>query len=258
MVDRQKRVLFKKYAADYTYDQMVTDEKVFKTVGDPLTDIAIAGGSGLFISYGQSNSGESKPYCNFSISAVQRLLRNNDLSHFVFFMALQGNSCTDLLSTQAKHAMEESKNGSTKISEVIENRINSIEQFKKMFEKVLRKRSIEKHQKSTLICRIRIRDDDQTDDGYMFLVSLPYPDQSSSNISQSSQLGAPEKMKQSCLVLKECLIGRARTSANPDQTYNIPYKHTKLTKLFGEVLNIESSRQSRVVLHGDISYSDKI
>ena len=45
MVDRQKRVLFKKYAADYTFDQMITDEKVFKTVGDPLIDMATAGGS---------------------------------------------------------------------------------------------------------------------------------------------------------------------------------------------------------------------
>ena len=111
------------------------------------------------------------------------------------------------------------------------------------------KRSIQEHQKSTLICRIRTREGDPADDGYLLLISLAVPDQS------SCQLSSDEQMKQSCLVLKECLTGRARTSANPDQTYNIPYKHAKLTKLFGEVLNIESSRQSRVVLHGNISYS---
>ena len=56
----ETRVMFKKYAADYVFDHMDTDDKVFETVGDPLVDMAIAGGSGLFISYGQSNSGKTQ------------------------------------------------------------------------------------------------------------------------------------------------------------------------------------------------------
>ena len=62
----ETRVQFKKYAADYVFDQMDTDEKVFETVGDPLVDIALAGGSGLFISYGQSNSGKIQNILQFS------------------------------------------------------------------------------------------------------------------------------------------------------------------------------------------------
>ena len=61
----ETRVQFKKYAADYVFDQMDTDEKVFETVGDPLVDISLAGGSGLFISYGQHISGKSKTFAIF-------------------------------------------------------------------------------------------------------------------------------------------------------------------------------------------------
>ena len=39
---------------------MDTDDKVFETVGEPLIDITLAGGSGLLISYEQSKSEKSQ------------------------------------------------------------------------------------------------------------------------------------------------------------------------------------------------------
>ena len=97
-------------------------DKVFETVGDPLVDMAIAGGSGLFISYGRSNSGKTQTYCNFSLSTFQRLLqksKDDNLSHFVSFVAFQGNSFADFLGNQSEHEIKESKNGSNMIRKVI-------------------------------------------------------------------------------------------------------------------------------------------
>jgi hypothetical protein len=69
----ETRVQFTKYGADFVFDQMDTDDQVFDAVGTPLVDIALAGGSGLFISYGQIDYGKSKTCSGFFSSVIQRL-----------------------------------------------------------------------------------------------------------------------------------------------------------------------------------------
>ena len=62
----EPRVQLKKYPADFVFDHLDSDYEVFETVGHSLVDMALAGGSGLFISYGQSNSGTADTYSSFS------------------------------------------------------------------------------------------------------------------------------------------------------------------------------------------------
>ena len=170
-------------------------------------------------------------------------------------MELEGNSLTDSLSNHSTLEIKEDRNGSVKIVEVIENKLNSVEQFSKMMEKILISRDGERQQKSDLICRMRIRETDPADDGFLFLICMAGSgsEQSSCHSSHSREVREAEQTKRSFSVLRECLRGRARTSANPDQTYNIPYRQAKLTRVIREVLDIESGRQSRVVLVGNIS-----
>ena len=78
-------------------------------------------------------------------------------------------------------------------------------------------------------------------------------EQAKCNSSHSSDKREAEQTKRSFSVLRECLRGRASTSSNPDQSYSVPYGQSKLALLLKEVLDVESMKQSRIVLVGNIS-----
>jgi len=252
----EPRVNFNKYESDFVFDQTDSDEKLFDTIGDSLIDMALAGGSGLYVSFGQTNSGKYQTFCKFLNNVVTSLLTNEkqrNVSNFISVMELQGNNLTDSLSSHSKLEIKENKNGSMKLVDVIENKLNSVEQYNRISKKVLSNRSEEKQERSDLICRIRIRETDPVDDGFLYLVCIAGCEQISCHSLSSSVKREIEQNQRSFLVLKECLRGRANSSVNPDQCYKVPYGQSKLTKIIKDVLDIGSSRQSRVVLVGHIS-----
>ena len=199
-----------------------------------MIDISILGGSGLFISYGQTSSGKSRTFGNVLNCTVHKLLQHskkNGAVCFVSFMELQGNWLTDSLSHHSKLDLKEDKTGSVKIVEVIENKLSSASQFSKMSEKIFSSRVGERQHKSHLICRMRIRPADGGNDGFLYLIEMAGSEQAKCNSSHSSDKREAEQTKRSFSVLRECLRGRASTSSNPDQSYSVPYGQSKLTLL---------------------------
>jgi hypothetical protein len=168
-------------------------------------------------------------------------------------MELQGNRLTDSLSHHSRLDLKEDKTGSVKIVEVIENKLSSASQFSKMAERIFCSRVGERQHKSHLICRMRIRPADGGNDGFLYLIEMAGSEQAKCNSSHSSDKREAEQTKKSFSFLRECLRGRTSTSSNPDQSYGVPYGQSKLTLLLKEVLDVESMKQSRIVLVGNIS-----
>ena len=122
-----------------------------------------------------------------------------------------------------------------------------------MSERVFSSRVGERQHKSHLICKMRIRPAAGGKDGLLYLIEMAGAEQCKCQSSHSSEKREAEQTKRSVSVMRECFRGKASTSSNPDQNYNIPYEQSKLTLLLKDVLEVESMRQSRIVLVGNIS-----
>ena len=252
----EARVNYNKFTADLVFGMNDDDAELFERVGEPLIDIIQIGGSGLFISCGQTSSGKSRTFGNVLTCTIQRLLQDSKRSGmtcFISFMELQGSCLTDSLSHHSKLDLKEDKAGLVRIVEVIENKLSSASQFSKMSDKIFSSRVGERQHKSHLVCRVRTRPAAGGEDGFLYLIEMAGAEQSKYQPSHSSDKREAEQTKQSFSVLRDCLRGRASTASNPDQSYSIPYGQSKLTLLLKDVLDVESRKQSRIVLVGNIS-----
>jgi len=248
----EPRVQFSKYAADYVFSSLDSDEQIISTVGDPLIDIALSGGTGLYISYGHYLSQTYINFCNFvtlTADILGRKCKIENTSCLFSIMELQGNNLNDVMNNNSELEIRGNKSGTVNIKAVTENQLDCGETVKEVLDKYIQKTRKEKSPKPSLICRIRIRGDDPGDDGNLYLVCLVIPGLS----SNPSHARSAEHMKNSAQALKDCLIGRARTAVNPDQSYNIPYEQAMVTRMLREVMDVDGGRQSRVVLLGNIS-----
>ena len=252
----EARVNYNKFTADLVFGKNDDDKELFQRVIQPLINICLIGGRGLFISYGQTSSGKSKTFGNVLNLSVQTLLQESKktgVTSFLSFMELQGNSLTDSLSHHSRLDLKQEKTGSVSIVEVIENKLSSAPQFNKMSDRIFSSRVGERQHKSHLICRVRIRPAGGGSDGFLYLIEMAGTEQSKYQASHSADKRQAEQTKQSFSTLRECLRGRASTAANPDQYYHIPYQQSKLTLLLKDVLDVENTKQSRIVVVGNIS-----
>ena len=78
--------------------------EIHQKCGNSLTEMTMAGGTGLFVAVGETNSGKTATYRGFLLRTVESMLvkcRTKRKSCFVSFVEIRGSSVTDLMSTNS-------------------------------------------------------------------------------------------------------------------------------------------------------------
>lgn len=147
----ETRVEMKKHKMDLVFDEKDKDTDVFDALVDPLVNIALEGGTGLMVSYGEQSEEKSTTHTKFLTHTIekiqQKIIGNSDFTLFVSIMNINDVN-------------EASKNDFSKIT--------SVENFKRLLIKT--KESVRNPQ----VCIMKIQETDYPkDDGLLLFLLQP-------------------------------------------------------------------------------------
>jgi len=261
-------------------EELSSASEIHQRCGNNLTEMAIAGGTSLFVALGETNSGKTATYREFLLMTVEAMLvkcRAKKKTCFVSFVEIRGSSVCDLMSTNSNMEVREDSSGRLRGTEAIENKITSADQFHKLFQKVTRveRRTGKDRALAHMLCRLRVQDEqsqlpsmsrtsslasvatvngarevgEEEEEGLLYFLEVAGLEQ----VEMAESKKEAQQLSRSISALRECLRGRAMSATNPDQVHPIPYQRSPLTMLLRETLSVERMRQTKILLVGSLS-----
>ena len=218
--------------------------------------------------YGQTGSGKT----HTMTGVLQRLSRDMDhldqnLSLYITFVQLLGNNVTDLLvdsddNNNSKVSIMEDKLGKISIQGATEVPINDINEFTKLTNDAMARRSTsttfknDTSSRSHAVCRLRLENTKikSAEDGFLFLIDLAGSENAAdSQFHDRARIQETKDINKSLMCLKDCIRNRARASADPGTFVHIPYRQSKLSLLLKDAFELESYKPSRTVVIATIA-----
>ena len=99
--------LYLRFPTDMVFqekEELSSASEIHQRCGNNLTEMAIAGGTSLFVALGETNSGKTATYREFLLMTVEAMLvkcRAKKKTCFVSFVEIRGSSVCDLMSTNS-------------------------------------------------------------------------------------------------------------------------------------------------------------
>jgi len=231
-----------------------------------LIDLAFQGGISTIFAYGQTGSGKT-----FTISGILEQLADdlfdresstNSLKLYATFIQLLGNSASDLLDEDSKVDILEDRFGKVNITGAIEKELQHKDDFLRVLSTATERRSTattlknDTSSRSHAVYRIRISNTEykQAEDGTLFIIDLAGSENAAdSQFHDKSRIKETKEVNKSLMCLKDCILNRAKSAADPKSFVHIPFRNSKLSLLLKESFELESHRLCRTVVFANIA-----
>lgn len=232
--DLTRRLHCHRFAYDYTYDETINNEDIYKNINQ-ITNHVLDGGNGSIIAYGQTGTGKTHtmlhPENGLVFLALKELLTGTADVYVSFFEIYNGH-VFDLLDYREKLNIRE-KDSTVYLSNLTERKISTFAEGTAVISdgmSIRRRGSTgtnDESSRSHAIIKLSLEESRNTNDGNcMLFVDLAGSERGcdrNDDDAQTRNEGA--EINKSLLALKECIRGINNYSIH------LPFRQTKLTHI---------------------------
>jgi len=263
------KTVVKKFSVDLAFGPEHDNKEIYSVVGLPLVHLALQGGICSMLSYGQTGSGKTFTMSGLLDFIAEDLFENDGTKNgtillHVSYFELLGSGLSDLLSPGQHKKLEilEDKFGAVNVVGAEETRVQSPGQLKQLLQTAAghRKTSVtfknDTSSRSHAVCKIRVENTvhQSAEDGCLFVIDLAGAENAAdSQFHDKDRIKESQHINKSLMTLKECIINRAKSSANPAKHFHIPFRGSKLTLLLKDAFELESHKICRTVVFANVS-----
>ncbi|KXJ86040.1 P-loop containing nucleoside triphosphate hydrolase protein [Microdochium bolleyi] len=223
------------YHVDRLFDGDTATETIYDELVADLIPFARSGGIATLFAYGQTGSGKTYTISRLEHLALDALVGENEgssrdnsnsaatpppLGISVTIIELAGNSVFDLLSERKAVAVRDDASGVTQLVGAAEVQVTSRAQVQGLVEQAASFRRSAPTLKnaassrSHAICRIRIKQQQQQKDGFLYLIDLAGSEAARDvAVHGADRMREAREINMSLSVLKDCIRGRAEADA---------------------------------------------
>ena len=263
------------FKVDHAFGPKKDNAAVYSTLGPDLVDLSLQGGICSLLSYGQTGAGKT-----FTMNGMLEFLAQDlfDRQQYckgkinLYFSCFEilGDCLTDLLKPELADNEEkptksleilEDKFGKMQVKGAVEILIDAPDHLKSVISSAAGYRKTtttfknDNSSRSHAVYRIRTENEmfPAAENGQLFVIDLAGAENSS-----DSQFHDKERIKETMCIntslsaLKDCIINRAKATANTSKHFHIPFRASKLTLLLKDAFQLESHKICKTIVFANV------
>jgi len=268
------------FDADMAFGPDDDNELVYTSIIHPLLETASKGGIGTMFAYGQTGSGKTHTVSGVITRLSQDLFteKNKNVSIFLTYVQLLGNTVTDLLVEDFDSEADSEEEGNKKRNSnvgIMEDKFGKVclvgakeveimneDDFLTNTNEAQSRRSTsvtfknDTSSRSHAVCKLTFRNKKirTAEDGQMFLIDLAGSENAAdSQFHDRSRIQETKDINKSLMCLKDCIRNRAKAASDPSTFVHIPYRQSKLSHLLKDAFELESYKPSKTVVIANVA-----